>query len=227
MSRVRAAEGVLVCVTFVGPRSRCAGALKLQIISDHGATLTRLNSGEVRLSAVKDVLDRPGDLQKGVVYPDLRATSSAVVGDKVNVRDANYFVEAMGLRLDERDKDAFGLLAQATADVVGVGDAPRVVRALSRARAHSVDEVLAEAAETEPLLDEATQARIIEELANRDRPVRQVDTQAALKRTIRVGDVTISGPARDLEDVATRPHPDGGREVVLRLDGDWHDRYHT
>jgi hypothetical protein len=124
-------DGVLVCATFRKQNGdSLAAALKLQVVSDHGAVLEQLASGEMALSAVERVLDRPGELQKGLVYPDPRDGSTAVVGDKANQREARYFLVAMGVEAEEHAKKALGVVVETLLGVVGDEDKLAVIRQL-------------------------------------------------------------------------------------------------
>ena len=110
-----AAPGLLVCTTIEDGSTTLAAVLKLEVVSNEGAVLRKLDSGEETLAAVTNVLDRPGDLQKGLVFPDERPHSDAVVGDKAAQQEARYFLRSAGVTLQARPS------ASATALVAAVG----------------------------------------------------------------------------------------------------------
>ncbi|HEY5880155.1 MAG TPA: hypothetical protein VIU11_14695 [Nakamurella sp.] len=196
MGHVNSKDGVLVCATFENQGNTLSAALKLQVVSDHGAVLAQLATGETVLSAVKQVLDRPGELQKGIVYPDSRDGSEAVVGDKANQIEARYFLLAMGVRTEEHMKRALGAVATTLVDVVRLEDRPAVLRQLTSAAPGSVDDVVAAA--TAGLTLSRPVEEVIKELVARERPIGVVNTQAPLKATIVAGSITIQLNSADL-----------------------------
>jgi hypothetical protein len=226
MSRVNSKEGVLVCATFEQPgQGRLAAALKLQVVSDHGAVLERLDSGDLALSAVERVLDRPGELQKGLVYPDPRPDSQAVVGDKANQREARYFLVAMGAVAEEHGKKALGDVAEALLGAVAQADGPAVIRQLGSADQGTVGDVVAAA--TQGLTMTRPVEEIVEELENRERPIRNVNTRAPLKATIRSGTVKVDLRSLDLERVNIEPVAGGGWDITIHVDAEPTVRYHS
>lgn len=91
----RSKRGFLVAVRrSLDSQAAQAGVLKLDV-HDEPAAAARQTGDELRLEAVKDLLDLPGDLQKGAVFPDPRPDSQVVVGDRVMVETAQYFLRAL------------------------------------------------------------------------------------------------------------------------------------
>lgn len=138
------APGLLVCVTLedTNPSVLLAAVLKLEVVSDQGAVLRRLDSGEETLAAVTNVLDRPGDLQKGLVVPDVRVESSAVVGDKAAQQEARYFLRSMGITLEARLNSSAAALVVAVDKHVDRPTAQQVVTALPQVATGTPREVL-------------------------------------------------------------------------------------
>lgn len=91
----RSKRGFLVAVRrSLDSQEAQAGVLKLDV-HDEPAAAARQTGDELQLEAVRDLLDLPGDLQKGAVFPDPRAESEVVVGDRVMVETAQYFLRAL------------------------------------------------------------------------------------------------------------------------------------
>jgi hypothetical protein len=219
MARVNSKPGVLVCASFEeADGSRVAAAVKLQVVSDHGAVLEQLESGETVLSAVRKVLDRPGDLQKGLVYPDSRPGSETVIGDKANQSEARYFLQAMGVEAEEHSKRALGAVAKALADASAPGNRDAVVRRLDQAGPGPLEDVVAEA--VRGISMERSTPEILRDLQDRERPIRAVDTSAQLKCTVRAGAIKIDLPAAEMSRVTIEPSLDGGFVIEVRTDAE-------
>lgn len=229
MMPVAARDGLLICATFAheGTGEKISAALKLQVVSDQGAILEKLESGEYELTAVHDVLDRPGELQKGLVYPDDRPTSSAVVGDKANAREARYFLRAMGVVLEERSQKGLGVLAEIVESRLGQSAAERAIARLPTLDSGPVKDLLEALSEEEPSLTQELREEVLDSLSMAERPVVRVDTKAPLKTTIRSGQVRITGPAEDLQSATMEPALDGGWTITLRVREKPQRTYHS
>jgi hypothetical protein len=218
MSRVNSKEGVLVCATFDdGVGGLLSAALKLEVVSDHGAILEQLGAGAVKLSAVEDVLDRPGELQKGLVFPDQRPGSDAVVGDKANQTEARYFLVGMGVTAEEHAKRALGLVAEALVDATTrPREVSAVLRQLGTVEPGALDDVVTAAVEGITLSRPVEE--IIDDLAARERPITQVNTRSPLKTTIEAGAVKIDLKTLDLDRVKITESTDGGWDITIHVD---------
>ncbi len=215
------ASGLLVCTTLedgAPEASKFAAVLKLEVVSDQGAVLRRLDSGEETLAAVTNVLDRPGDLQKGLVFPDSRPPSNAVVGDKAAQQEARYFLRSVGITLEARPNASAAALVAAVGKYTNRGTAQQVITALPSASAGSPREVLQEIRGKGVSIPDAAVAAIADELANADRPVPRVDVTAAVKGKVRAGGLTITGSASDIEAVTWDSDPAGGWITTIRTD---------
>ena len=83
-------------------------ALKLDVHDEHAAA-ARLVGDELQLEAVQDLLDIPGELQKGAVYPDDRPHSEVIIVDKFE-RTALYFLRALEVQqIEKRCTGSYGL----------------------------------------------------------------------------------------------------------------------
>ena len=204
--------GLLVCVQVRDGEELSGAALKLQVVTPNAAVLERLDSGEEQLAGATNVLDAPGDLQKGALVPDGRPDSDVIVGDKLP-KDALYFPEAFDIRSQQRGADSAGELIQAIGDTSPVL-ARQAARALPAVEAGRVASVLEELAGTVLGLDAALRSDIATKLDAARRPVRDVDTQAPVREIVRVEGITIAGSAAAMSRVAIDPDPAGDGWVI-------------
>jgi hypothetical protein len=192
----RAAPGLLVCLRLRDGKRRAAAALKLEVVTPHAAVLEALDTGEEVLAAATNVLDAPGDLQKGALVPDPRPLSDVVIGDRLAI-DAQYFPTAFGIQTEQRAVDA-------SANLVSVvqAQAPKLVRKvverLPSATPGPAKDVLAEIGEQVPQLTTDVRRTIVDQLEQLKRPVRTVDTRAPLKQVVSADGITVTGPADEL-----------------------------
>jgi hypothetical protein len=216
-----AKSGLLLCATFhsdgVTPAATAA-VLKLEVVSPHGAVLEVLDTGEETLAAVTDVLDKPGDLQKGLVFPDDRKASEAVVGDKAAHKEARYFLHAAGVSLEAHAAGSARELVKAVAALAGPTVAQKVVVALPAVEPAAPAPVLKALRQEIPELSEQTATEVVRALAAADRPVAQVDTSAPVKGTVRAGPLTVTGPASDVGRIEWVADAEGGWTVTFRSD---------
>jgi hypothetical protein len=87
----RTKAGLLICLRASEDSNLIAGVLKLQVVAEHGAVLEKLDSGDEVLSAVTDLLDKPGDLQKGTLVMSTLPEGQLLTGDRLASQDAIYF----------------------------------------------------------------------------------------------------------------------------------------
>lgn len=214
-----ALPGLFVCATLESDAGAPhAAVLKLQVVSEQGAVLKRLDTGEETLAAVTDVLDRPGELQKGLVYPDVRPTSQAVVGDKAAQQEAKYFLRAVGVTLEARDSATAGAVVAAVARLAGRDVADRVAHALPGVEPGPPEEVLAAVRDEVPALTQETADAVAADVRGGDRPVVRVDTAAPVQAKLRAGALTVTGPADAVRGVTWVPDANGGWRVAFRTE---------
>jgi hypothetical protein len=189
----RTKAGLLICLRANDDSNLIAGVLKLQVVAEHGAVLEKLDSGDEVLSAVTDLLDKPGDLQKGALVMSALPEGQVLTGDRLTGQDAIYFPTAFGIQLYARPSESVGELldaVEATApDLVGTvaAELPSVPRGDTSA-------VLSELGNRIPGLDGSRQADVAQRLERLRRPVGIIDTTRRTREQIRIGDITISGP---------------------------------
>jgi hypothetical protein len=188
----RTAKGLLICLRANDDHERYAGVLKLQVVAPNAAVLEELASGEVKLSAVRDLLDKPGDLQKGALSTSWLAEDRIMVGDQLG-QEAAYFPAAFGIKIYARPTHATADLFTALDRIAPKLAAP-VAAALPSVHSGEPSEVLAELGEKVPEFSPGIQASVAEALESQTRPVAHIDTSSPVTETIRVGAIKISGP---------------------------------
>jgi hypothetical protein len=207
----RTAEGLLVCVRATAPAygGRVAGVLKLEVVTQHGAVLHELDSGETVLAAVTDLLDSPGKLHKGALVASELPDGQVVCGDRVAHGMARYFPEAFGIQIFDRPSAAAKAFFDAVAACAGPL-LPEVAAAWPTARPGPPRKVLAELGRKVPGLTASLQADIAERLETAPRPVARLDSRRTVKQTYQAGAIIIAGP---IEEMGSRVHvaaaPDG------------------
>jgi hypothetical protein len=193
----RTADGLLVCVRAETPaEGRVAGVLKLEVVAPNGAVLRQLDSGETMLAAVKDLMDSPGDLQKGALVASSLPDGQILCGDRV-LHVARYFADAFDIQICCRPSDATKAFFDAVAEVAEPLMS-EVAAAWSAIRPGSPREVLAELSQKVPGLTASLQADIAERLENAPRPVALLDTRRPVKETYQAGEITVSGPIDEM-----------------------------
>jgi hypothetical protein len=215
----RTRPGLLVCLQLRDGDAQSAAVLKLQVVTKHAATLQDVDEGKERLSAVLNVMDAPGKLQKGALVNDSRPGSEVVMGD-VASREAQYFPRAFGISIEQRaDRSAVDTL-DAIREIHGevVQQAARI--AMPSVSSGSLTNVLDQLSQAVPALADArTRHGIEERLASRPRPVRNVDTSAPLTEVVRAADVTVRAPATGEDRITWERDTNlGGWIIQVRVD---------
>ncbi|MBF6345202.1 hypothetical protein IU409_17070 [Nocardia cyriacigeorgica] len=221
-------EGLLVGlrVNNAGPAGTVAGVLKLEIVTPNGAALqSNADGSRVRLEAVQDLLDRPGQLQKSAIVTSALATERVFCGDQLYTQ-SKYFPRSLGIQVHPRPRAALASMLEVARKV-----APELGGVLAAAvrtcSAGGVKSVLAEAAKKVPELTAVRQEEIAARLGARAEPVLELDPTRAIKATYKIGDITVSGPASDVEQlISVCESPDGRWRVTIDSDSQPRLRYH-
>lgn len=212
----RTTPGLLICLRAMDGSELIAGVLKLQVVAPHGAVLERLESGDEVLSAVTDLLDKPGDLQKGALVASTLPDNRVLTGDRLT-QDAAYFPEAFGIQLYARPSEAVGELLDAV-EAVAPELAASVAARLPSIPGGDPAAVIAALGDQVPGLDGGRQADILERLEHRRRPVGAIDTKRRSTERIKIGDITISGPIDAMRHYVEVSKPEANRWQVT-VDG--------
>lgn len=212
----RMQAGLLLCMRVERESAAWAVALKLEVVTPNSAVLERLDTGEELLSAVTNVMDAPGQLQKGALVEDPREDSEVVVGDKLT-KDAFYFPEAFGIRTEQRARDAaVDLIAVLDERDPNLGTA--VAAALPKIPPGRREEVLDALGDEVPALTPELRRDVNAALETRPRPVRRIDTTVPIKRVIRAGNITIEGPEGVISAIDWEPRQDGGWRITIDVE---------
>lgn len=212
-------DGLLVCLQLHNGAVRTAAVLKLQIETEHAAILKALDGGDAELSAVKNVMDAPGKLQKGALLDDPRPESDVIMGD-VQVQDALYFPRAFGIALEQKPKQAAVDTLTAIGDLQGQEVAAAAREHLSSVASGPVVEVMKALGEKVPqLAAPEVQTAVLKRVAEQSRPVRQVNTQAPLTEVVSASGVQIKSPLQPESRVSWTTDKDhGGWIITIRVD---------
>lgn len=210
------AEGLLVCLRAetADGTGRVAGVLKLQVVAPNAAVLRALDSGEIVLTAVKDLLDSPGDLQKGALVTSALPAGQVLCGDRV-AHMARYFPEAFDIQIYCRPSVAARAFFDAVEECAG-SLISEVAAAWPAVRPGTPREVLAELGHKVPGLTATLRADIAERLETAPRPVARLDTARTVKETYQAGQITISGPIEEMRrHVRVAERPEGGWQISV------------
>lgn len=209
------AEGLLVCLRADTPAyGRVAGVLKLEVVTQNGAVLRELDTGETELAAVTDLLDSPGKLHKGALVASGMTAGQVLCGDRL-ARPSLYFPKAFDIRIFCRPSAATKAFFDAVAEFAE-SLVPEVAAAWRTLRPGSPREVLSELAQKVPGLTASLRADIAERLETAARPVARLDTQRTVKETYQAGEITISGPIDEMwRRVRITPHPGAGWRLTV------------
>ena len=208
----RAKRGFFVTLRRTGPS--LGAALKLDVHDAAAAALRFDSTGGPTLEAVKDLLDIPGELQKGAIVPDRRGDSEVIVGDKLAVTSL-YFLDAL-------DAEQHALAGPATAELL------RVVQEVAPHKAAATAAVLEVEERTtlvnfldrhEDLLDQEERIAVLDRARVRKRPIDGIDPSSyALREQIEADGITIRGRASTIrQKLQISPRP-GGYRIQIDVD---------
>lgn len=208
----RAKRGFFITLRRTGPS--LGAALKLDVHDAAAAALRLDATGVPTLEAVQDLLDIPGELQKGAIIPDARADSDVIVGDKLTVTSL-YFLDAL-------DAEQHALPGRATAELLRVVQDVAPHKAAATAAVLELEErtTLAEFLDRhEDLLDEAERIEVLDRARVRKRPIDGIDpTSYALSELIEADGITVRGRASTIrEKLQITPRP-GGHRIQIDVD---------
>ncbi len=212
-------RGFFVTLRRSGPA--LGAALKLDVHDAAAAALRRDSAGEPTLEAVQDLLDIPGELQKGAVVPDGRPGSEVIIGDKL-VKASLYFLDA----LDVQQHAAAGA---ATVDFLRVVQevAPTKVAATVAAVELETRTSLREFFDRHAdLLDEDEQEQVLDRARVRRRPIDAIDPESyALREEIEADGIVIRGRSSTIREKLRISERPGGYRVEIDVEEQPRRRY--
>jgi hypothetical protein len=216
---MRAKRGFFVAIRCSEPVRGVA--LKLDVHDAAAASLQLDPSGEPTLEAVQNLLDIPGELQKGAISPDTRQGSQVIVGDRLP-QTSLYFLDAL-------DVQQHASAGPAVPDFLGVVQdvAPTKVRAIAAAledaEPTTVGTFLREHGD---LLDDHERATVLDSVRTLRRPIDDLDPESyPLREQIDADGITIRGRAsvmREKMQIRNRP---GGFIIEIRVDEEPQRKY--
>jgi hypothetical protein len=210
------ADGLLLALRAeTDTDGRVAGLLKLQVVAENGAVLQRLESGELQLSAVRDLLEKPGDLQKGALTATSLPDGEVYCADNKMPVAARYFPEAFGIRLFAKPSAAtrtFFDIAQRLAP----GLVTPIAESWPTLQPGTVRKVMGELGERIPEVTPELQEEMIGALEASPRPVIRLDTTRRVKESYKIGGITLDGPIEEMRrKVEVSRKPGGGWQITI------------
>ncbi len=215
----RAKRGFFVTLRRIGPT--VGAALKLDVHDAAAAALRTDARGEPTLEAVEDLLDIPGELQKGAIVPDARVDSEVIVGDKLAMTSL-YFLAA----LDVQQHVAAG---PATADLL------RVVQQVAPAKAAATAAALEQETRVSvrdffdrhhDLLDDEEKDEVLDRVRVRRRPIDAIDPETyALREEIEADGIVIRGRSLTIREKLRITQRPGGYRLQIDVDEQPRRRY--
>lgn len=200
----RTAKGFFVAATFRHQNQVEAMVLKLDA-TDRKLAAIGGTAHSPTLESVEDLLDVPGELQKGAVYPDPRPYSEVCVGDK-NRETSLYYLDAIEVVQRELPGRAVASLLH-VANEVDPQHTEALTRHLETVTGRTpVSSILAGVT---PPIPAPTRSQIESRLANKRRPVTDADpTDHATMGIVSADGIVIRGAAARIRDgVRWRPNP--------------------
>lgn len=212
----RASDGLFVALRAQSADCEVvAGVLKLQVVEGHAAVLQQLESGELQLAAVTDMLEQPGNLEKGALVAKSLKDGEVYCADRLQVK-ARYFPTALGIRRFAAPAEAAKSFFD-TAQRVAPALVAQIAAAWPEIEPDYTREVLARLGDEVSGLTAQIQERIIEALEAYPEPVAWIDTQRKVRETYKCGGITVSGPIEEMRQrVTLASQPEGGWQLVLQ-----------
>jgi hypothetical protein len=209
----RTKKGFFVALRRDGAAEMEAAALKLDVQDKQAAALGWDEHGDPDLEAVKGLLDIPGKLQKGAVFPDVRATSDVVIGDKLP-DTALYFLRALDAQQIAKPGPATGVFVHAVKEIAE--DRVTVVaRALESETKPTTPRAFFK--RHPEVLPQDVRESVLDRIEHDRRPVKRIDpTRHAIMGTWKADGITVRGRLTDLESKFTKlPRKGGGWRMQI------------
>jgi hypothetical protein len=194
----RSKRGFFVALRELNDKGvRRSAALKLDV-HDERAAVVRQTGPDLELESIRDLLDLPGELQKGAIHPDPRSDSDVVVGDKAGTDlTAQYFLRALEvLQISPARKGASVLIS--VVKKIAPARVAKVVEAISGYEGDVTPKKLFD--EHRDVLSAAEREAVLKSLDEQPRPVRVMNpVEGPPKATVRADGISITGPAAEVD----------------------------
>lgn len=212
----RSKRGFFVCFREIRAEGIASEAvvLKLDVIEKAAAAIKHGAGETLTLEAVRDLLELPGDLQKGAVFPDARQQSDVIVGDRL-VETAQYFLDSIGAVEVQRPATAAAQLLKAVYREAGATVAVEAAAAL-RLGGETTPATFFDNHPT--LLSDEQQEAVLGGLTSGKRTVESVGPVGmVLNQRIIADGITVTGPLDRMTN-QVRVAENGGRwEIVIAV----------
>jgi hypothetical protein len=170
----------------------------------------------VVLAAVKDMLEKPGDLQKGALVTSWLPEGQVICGDKL-AQAARYFPEAFDIRLFSRPSASTRAFFDAVETYAGHLTS-RVAEAWPTLQPGTPRSLVTELGSKVPEFTSDIQANVTRALETAARPVARLDTQREVIETYKAGDIRISGPITAMRQMARVTEVTAGKKWQVVVD---------
>lgn len=195
-----------------GSSIRRVAILKLDYSKKKVARAELSDPSNPAIEDVQDALELPGELQKGALYPDPRADSDVLVGDRA--RDvAMYFLDGLGLTEVASPSKAVPQLLAAVHRAAPQA-IPAVVERLEALTARVAATAFLEL--NGDVLDEQVRGEVVRELRNARRPAVDIDpTRYEVRGEIVAGPLKIVGPRATIYAATWERNDRGGWTIKV------------
>jgi hypothetical protein len=181
--------------------------LKLDAVVE-AAQWKLLQDGKMDFRVLTDLLPEPGELQKGLSWPDERTASEVHTVDRNSVA-AQYFELAFGLLVSSRAREAEAALIRAVSSAVAPSQVEAVLREVQDDG--PLDQVLERLAQRHPALAEAAESE-----KGTDRPSGRVRARSVSGRTLAwdADGIQVRVPGHLMDRVVKRQTSQGWELVI-------------
>jgi hypothetical protein len=210
----RTKKGFFVALRRVLNGATVAGVLKLDVSDKQAAAIHRTTTSEPDLEAVRELLDVPGQLQKGALYPDPRTQSDVLIGDRLP-ETSLYFLRAIDAEQIAKPGPATGRVVRAVARVATPPVVAKVVEALEDEKKPTTPESFFR--RHKEILPEPERRQVLEQLAHERRPIRRIDpTRYPVFATWSADGITVRGRVKEVhQKVKVRKRDAGGWRIEI------------
>lgn len=211
----RANAGLFVALQVASDGGGSTLAL-LKLDATHSGAQLR-SDGAVPLAMVRNLVDQPGDLQMGAVYPDARAASDVIVGKRLRGTASAYFLDGLGISQMENAKTAAKEIVK-TVFRLKPDKAPAIASRLAASQATSVNAFLKEVPRDE--LDPLERQQLQRDFQRRTWPIDRIAPAHVVVRHVMQADgITISGTADDMKRVRLTDLKNGRWKAEIEFSG--------